>query len=581
MFRRFTILTLCILNALVFATTVDAQDDKKSKPKNVWLGTLDVGVAKLRLKIDVTETNGTKSAVMYSLDQGNAKMPLDYFTEKDGTVKFALKKATIVFEGKLNKKKNAIEGTFTQGGQPFKISFHNANDFKADKHVETWQGTMDAGTRKFEFQIRVFKTQNGRTAKLDSFSENLLGLPLELSEKDNQFSFEFRASGAKFEGKYSDDKQQIVGKWTQRGNELDLTFKKIALSQTRDPKAKRPQTPKGPFPYKSELVKFENKKDSVTLAGTLTIPKGTGPFPAVILISGSGPQDRDETIFDHRAFWVIADRMTRAGIAVLRYDERGIGKSTGNYSKANSLDLSRDAEAGIEFLKSRGDIDKNKIGIIGHSEGGYIGPMIAARNKSVAFLVCMAGPGVPGKEIIKSQSRLIAEAMGESKKEVDYAIDLSMKLIEVVEANKSANQKTLIKKMEQRMDQYVAENKPSKKFEESIGTQKAGIARLASPWFRFFLTHDPRVDLRKVTVPVFVFCGSKDLQVDADLNLPEIEKALKEAGNRNITIMKVDGLNHLFQKTKTGRVDEYASLEETFNEDMLKKMVEWVVKTTK
>ena len=578
MLQRLVVLTLI---AFCFAVPdAIAQDEKKSKPE-VWMGTLDAGVAKLRLKITVTEKDGKKTATLESLDQGKAKIPMDSFTVKDGVVKFALEKLTIKYEGKLNEKKTVIEGTFEQGGRELKLDLKKIDGFQPDKHVETWKGTMDAGARKFDFQIRIFDTYQGKTGKLDSFSESMMGLPIELTIKDKQFDFDLKLTGAKYVGKLSDNKKTVKGKWKQRGNELDLEFKKIHLSQTRDPKAKRPQNPKEPFPYASKKITFKNEKDKITLAGTLTIPKGEGPFPAVILISGSGGQDRDETLFNHRPFWVIADRMSRAGIAVLRYDERGIGESTGDFSKANSVDLSRDIEAGVEFLKSREEIDKSKIGLIGHSEGGYLGPMVAARNKSIAFVVCMAGPGVPGKDIIINQTELMMKATGESDKEIKYALGMSRALIKTVEANPSLDEKALIKKLEQTMDEYLAANKPTKFFEKNLEAAKAGLSQMASPWFRFFLFHDPRVDLRKVTVPVLAFCGTKDLQVDADLNLPEIEKALKEAGNKDVTIKKVEGLNHLFQKTKTGRIDEYGFLEETFNEDLLKMMVNWVVKKTK
>ena len=572
-----------VLSALAtficFSSESNAQNKSETAPKpEIWIGVLDTGIMKLRLKLDVTKDNGKQMAVVYSIDQGNARLKLDSYSEENGVVKFKFKKASIVFEGKLDPADKLIQGTFTQSGQPFELTFKKTDNYKPDKHIETWAGVMDAGIKKFEFQIRVFETYQGRDAKLDSFSEGLLGLPIDLSQKDSAFNFELAMTKASYHGEFSDDRKSITGKWKQRGNELDLNFKQVELSKTRDPKAKRPQTPKAPFPYKSKLITFNNDKDSVKLAGTLTIPQGTGPFPAVILISGSGGQDRNETIFEHRPFWVIADRMTRAGIAVLRYDERGIGESTGTFATVNSMDLSHDIEAGIEFLKGRDEIDAARIGLIGHSEGGYLGPMVAARNKSVAFLVSMAGSGVTGKEIIRSQSRLMLGSLGQPKKEIDYAVNLSMKMIEVVEANKAADRETLVKKMEQRLEQYVAENEPSEEFKNTIGSQKAAYATYANPWFRFFLTHDPRLDLRKVKVPVLAFCGSKDLQVDADLNLPEIEKALKEAGNQDFTIMKVEGLNHLFQKTETGRVSEYAHLEETFNEDLLETMVQWVVK---
>ena len=372
MFPFVTRLLAFLLAVSVINSCATAQDER-DMPQS-WQGLLDVGAAKLRIRFDIKkDEKGNLACDMISVDQGNTKIPMESCEIKGNKLTISTKGfGNIKFEGVYKKDGSRVKGTFSQAGRSFEMSLKPADDPGKTKLVETWQGTMVAGPQTFEFQFRVLQGKdNKKLVELDSFSENLGGLNVDPTFDDDGVKFEITLTKATFVGKYNDDKTELKGNWLQSGGKFPLDLKKVDLSDTREVEPpNRPQTPKKPFPYRSENVKFENEKDKITLAGTLTMPKSDGPFSAAVLITGSGPQDRDESLMGHKPFLVLADHLTKAGIAVLRYDERGVGKSTGDFKGSNSKDLARDVEAAIEFLKQRDDIDSNKIGLIGHSEGG-------------------------------------------------------------------------------------------------------------------------------------------------------------------------------------------------------------------
>ena len=342
----------------------------------------------------------------------------------------------------------------------------------------------------------------------------------------------------------------------------------------------RPQTPKPPFPYKALELKYPNKTAGIDLAGTLTLPEGQGPFPAVILISGSGAQDRDETIFEHRPFHVLADTLTRRGIAVLRVDDRGVGGSGGSVSKSTSDDFAGDVMAGIAVLKARPDIDGRKIGLMGHSEGGIIAPMVAARSSDVAFIVMLAGTGLPGDEILMMQGRLIAKVMGASEKDLDKQKDLQKRLFGIMktETDPKKARTAMREELKKLLNDASPEERKAAGDVDSFAENE--IKKLESPWFRFFLKFDPRPTLEKVHCPVLALNGEKDLQVPPKEDLAEIAKALKKGGNTRVTTKELPGLNHLFQTCKTGAVSEYSEIEETIAPSALKVIGDWVVEVT-
>jgi pimeloyl-ACP methyl ester carboxylesterase len=302
------------------------------------------------------------------------------------------------------------------------------------------------------------------------------------------------------------------------------------------------------------------------LAATLTVPRGKGPFPAVLLIVGSGPHDRDESLMGHKPFLVLSDYLTRKGIVVLRADKRGVDKSTGDLTSATTADFATDAEAGVAYLKTRSEVDPRKIGLIGHSEGGIIAPMVAARNSGVAFIVLMAGTGVPGDQIIVEQLRLIEEAGGASKDKASGDAAKEGEVLTLVEKEKDIA--TLDKELHEK---FVSAGMPEAQIDASIKT-------VTTPWFRDFLAYDPATALRKVACPVLVLNGEKDLQVPPAQNLPAIRKALEDGGNKHFEIDELPDLNHLFQTAKTGSPIEYAEIEETISPLALGKIAGWILK---
>jgi pimeloyl-ACP methyl ester carboxylesterase len=304
----------------------------------------------------------------------------------------------------------------------------------------------------------------------------------------------------------------------------------------------------------------------VTLAGTLTLPAGTGPFPAAVLIAGSGPNTRDEPILGHRLFLVLADHLTRHGIAVLRYDKRGTGESTGDYGKATTLDFADDAEAALDYLAKHKAIDQRRVGLIGHSEGGLIAPMVAGRDKAAGFVVALAGPGVNGAQILREQGKRILIAAGTPPDQLETDMLRRDQAIEIVR-NEKDPEIAAAKLRAALLDTAKADGKP----EEMV---QLSIKIINSDWFRFFFDYDPAPAWHALTCPVLVLIGGKDLQVPPDQNLPPIRAAL--AGNPKAEIEELPGLNHLFQTAQTGSPAEYGRIEETIAPAALDKVADWI-----
>jgi len=414
--------------------------------------------------------------------------------------------------------------------------------------------------------MHITNTEDGLIATLDSPDQGMKGLPSSgVTRSGSNFKVEFKGIGGVFQAMINSDRSALEGTWSQ-GREFPLVLKKA--KSAGEMVRRRPQNPVKPYPYGEEEVSYENKPAAVRFAATLTIPAGKGPFPAVFLITGSGPQDRDESLLEHKPFFVLADYLTRKGIVVLRADDRGFGKSTGSFANATTEDFATDAEAAVAYLKTRSEVDRKKIGLIGHSEGGMIGPMVAVRNPDVAFIVILAGPGVRGDEILPEQHKLIAEANGAS----------------ATQSEKDAEQeKQLLATVEREKDDVVLEKTLRAKLAGAVPEAQLGVAvhQLTTPWMKFFLTYDPALTLEKVKCPVLVLSGEKDLQVPPAQNLPPIREALASSGNKNYEVDEMPGLNHLFQTAKTGSVSEYAEIEETMSPVAMEKIASWILKQTR
>ncbi|MCC6525958.1 MAG: alpha/beta fold hydrolase [Polyangiaceae bacterium] len=357
--------------------------------------------------------------------------------------------------------------------------------------------------------------------------------------------------------------------------EQKLAGIQLRPSENTDAFGPRPQTPKPPFPYAARDVAYPNPADGSTLAGTLTVPEGAGPHPAVLLVTGSGAQDRDETIFGHKPFWVLADHLGRHGVAVLRVDDRGIGKTTGDPTHATIETHATDVEAGLAFLKTQPDVDPKRLGLVGHSEGGIIAAVVAARSKDVAFVVSLAGTGLSGAEINPLQVEAILRAKGGMSEDGIRAIVAAQRAIMKLLATDASDAAldAAVNAAFAAAEQYAPGALGAK---GTPAGRAAEVASLRSDWFRSFVKLDPASHWSRVTVPVLALVGDRDTQVPADPNLGAIAAALAKAGNHDAETEKLPGLNHLFQRAQTGLVDEYATLEETFAPAALERVTSFV-----
>ena len=407
---------------------------------------------------------------------------------------------------------------------------------------------------------------------MDSPDQMVFGIPTDETIVDqNNITIALKNMMIVYKGVLIDSK--INGTFSQGGMDfpLVLTHQKIEKQQP----IIRPQDPKKPYPYLSKEVTFINKKaNNIKLVGTLTLPKNVEKPMVAILISGSGPQNRNEELLGHKPFLILSDYLTKNGIAVLRYDDRGVAASEGSQKEATSADFATDVEAAIEYLKTRNDIDTKKIGLIGHSEGGFIAPMVASRNKDVAFIVLLAGTGVDGATVLRTQTNKAFELAGMTKEHIAYNDQLSKDIYDIIKKEKD------VEKLKIKINRYLHKTKEESPKTIANGlTDKAieqQVKTLSSSWMRYFIKTDPKQFLAKVTCPVLALNGSKDFQVIADLNLNGIKQSLSQ--NKEVTTLKIDGLNHLFQTCKTGVFSEYAEIEETFSPIALKIITNWINK---
>lgn len=443
-----------------------------------------------------------------------------------------------------------------------------------------WTGKL-ALPNSLELTIvfNLSKNDSGKyTSTLDSPDQGAMGIETESTTLNgDSILIKIPVVQGYYAGEIFYDEMKIAGKWSQGGMSLDLTVSKV--DKLEGPK--RPQEPNEPFPYNSEEVLFENEIDNVVLAGTLTYPKEGNNFPAVILISGSGGQDRNEELLGHKPFLVISDYLTKNGIAVLRFDDRGIAQSTGDHSNATSEDFARDVLAAIELLKERKEINKTKIGLIGHSEGGMIAPMTAIQSNDVAFIVLMAGPGIPGDSLLYLQGVLIQRSVGTNEDEIQKSLKIQREVFSLVKD--IDDDEMLKKKLEEifRSEYSVMTEEEKSKLGDPEVYLKTQMQTITSPWFKYFLKYNPIPVLEKVKCPVLAINGENDLQVPPKENLSAIQSALKKGGNKNFEVKELAGLNHLFQTSKTGAISEYGKIEETISPIALKTMLDWIKKIIK
>jgi len=541
-----------------------------------YTGTLQAGEAQLHLVLHLTKTSsGAYHASLDSLDQGVFATEASSVKVAAATLNLEVTSLGIHFDGTFSSDHQTIDGLWSQGDAALPLVFrresHNAAARKPAEAIflveGLWQSALETHGLRLRLQLHVAHDTDGQlVGALDSLDQQVDGLPaIRMELKEAAFRFEIPAVAGVFEGTLNPSKNKLIGTWSQTGAEEKIEF----VRSDQPLELRRPQTPAKPYPYREEEVSFSNTAAGVTLAGTLTLPKGAGPFPSALLIAGSGPNDRDEALASHRPFLVLADHLTRKGIAVLRYDKRGIGKSNGSTDKATTVDLAADAQAGVAYLKTRKEIDPAKIALIGHSEGAMIAPLIASRTKDVAWVVLLAAPATFGEETLLNQSELIGKAADLTDEQLEASLNFDQAAYDLVRTEKDPAA------LREKLNALVKETGLGAAMPPTL--LETQMRMMESPWFRFFLDYDPLPNLKTLQIPVLALYGQKDLQVPAKANLPVLKQALQDAGNKDVDVRELPDLNHLFQHAYSGTPVEYAAIEETFSPDAMQIISDWVL----
>lgn len=455
------------------------------------------------------------------------------------------------------------------------LALFMALSLSAQNITGDWYGEMGSGKNKMQFVFHIAENETGLSATMDIPTRNLLGIKTQKTTfVNNQLHIDGKNFGFEYKAAFNEDSVVLVGKFLEGAAAVPLNLNRQRLEA---PKAKvRSQEPMKPYPYKEEEVVFTNEKDQVTLAGTLTLPMGKGKFPTVILITGSGPQNRDEEIFGHKPFLVLADHLTKLGIAVLRYDDRGVNQSTGSFTEATTADFATDVESAIAYLKTRRDIDKKQIGLIGHSEGGIIAPLVAVISKDVDFMVLLAGTGVSGYETSRIQATTLRGFQVPDEEVFDEFITGALDIA-------SADKDVAIVKEELTSfyDKSPFFNAIAGEGAQREQVLKGLVETRTTKWMRYFYNYNPADMLEKVKCPVLSINGTKDQQVVADVNQAGIKAALAKGKNKDYQVIALEGLNHFFQEAETGAMNEYDDIEETFSPKALKIVSDWILARVK
>lgn len=523
---------------------------------SAWCGTLVDRGMEMRLVLHIGEgADGLLEGTLDNLDLGRMGMAVDGITLDQGALRFSVDDIGARFEGRMSRDGRKARGDWRMDDDAaLPLELHRVTPSALEG---IWAGTLSFQSMRLRLEFYLAGGRDGVIGAMKSIDQNGAMVPLSWTRlAGSAVLLEARGINACFTGTIDADGSEIAGTWTQNQVEIPLSLQRTAVQE--EPPA-RPQEPEPPFPYREEEVRYRNHRANCELAATLTIPEGGGPFPAVLLISGSGEHDRDGSMAGHRPFLVLADFLTRRGVAVLRSDDRGVGESGGEFHQSTTSDFATDAEAAVDFLRGRTGIDARRIGLIGHSEGALIAAMVAARDQGIAFIIMLAGPGLPGWVLAGQQARRQAELSGSNAQEAGR---LNEDLVAILRSE------TDLPKLRRKLDQRLAHLPES---------QRAPVVDYCChPWQRHFVTLTPADFLRRVTCPVLALTGEKDVLVEPKSNLAAIREAVEAGGNRNFEVAEMAGLNHLFQTCDTGSATEYGQIEETLSPVLLDKVAQWI-----
>lgn len=572
-----------IILMILFASTLKGND-----MTGTWNGTLKVQGTQLRIAFNIEEKEGVLSSTMDSPDQGAFGIATDATTFEDGKLTIKMSSMQIEYIGVWNETAGSIEGTFKQGLMEMSLNLSKkkvkekaqvkpqiSKNSPYRQITKKWNGLIEIQGMSLPVVFNVEEKDGALAATMDSPEQGAFGIPTDAATfEDGKLTIKINSMQIEYSGIWNEATESIEGTFKQGPMEIPLNLSKEKVEK----KAQiRPQEPKD-FPYQQEEVIFMNPNGKHKLAGTLTIPQD-GQFEKVaIFITGSGPQNRDEEILGHRPFLVLSDYLTRNGIATLRYDDRGVGASEGDFSAATSADFATDVSAAMDYLKSRKDMTNKKVVLVGHSEGGMIAPMVATERNDVDLLVSLAGPGISIPELMQLQTTKIAEAEGAPADVVAANAKVLLKIFTYIKSNPYMDNDQLMEKLRSIL-KYELKNFPDSVQEEINSKEEffeGQLAQFSTNWFRFFIGFEPATYWKQVTCPVLAVNGELDLQVTSKENLAGIRQALAEGGNKQVTVKEFKGLNHLFQIAKTGATSEYAQIEETFNEEAMAYIANWI-----
>jgi uncharacterized protein len=462
--------------------------------------------------------------------------------------------------------------------------FFAATAQTSSKFSGSWEGSLAVGSTPLRIVFNIRENGNGGLiTTADSPDQGAFGMKCDTTWfTGKEITIEMKSLNASYKGRLVTD-TSLVGAFSQ-GASLPLMLTKTGAAPPEAPK--RPQEPKPPYPYKSEDITYNDPKGSRQYGATITIPPGSGPFPAALLITGSGPQNRDEELFGHKPFAVVADALTRNGFVVLRVDDRGVGKTTGPFEGSTTADFAGDARISLQYLLSRPEVDKSKTGLIGHSEGGMIAPMVAANRDDINFIILLAGPGVKIPQLLAEQNAAISRQSGISEPAITSYIDIysrAAKNIAATSDSVTAMNKTreAIREWRQKTDTAILNELRLNSAGADEQMAIALFSGMRDKWFRYFYSFDPANYLQSLRCKVLALNGSRDIQVISSSNLAGIEASLKKSKSKLFEVKELPGLNHLFQTCKTCSTAEYGQLEETFAPVALTEINNWLNKNVK